>query len=174
MEHIWKKLREARFFLGKMDDRTGMAAGDHEEFDFHLSACLSAGYSVADRLCNHPDSGCGRIWKSWRDRQSEKDRKFIAFMRNERNAETHRKPSSRKKNESKLPISGSYRDPSCEITVSEPPGAMHPNAVPSTVTIWDYTYDVAEQILSVNDCCRRYCELLEQLIRECETSQTGE
>lgn len=42
MDRVRKKLREARFFQRRMSERKQMACGDHEEFDFYLSALLSA------------------------------------------------------------------------------------------------------------------------------------
>src|SRR6201987_4938645 len=50
LERIEKKLREARFFFGKMINQESRAFGDKEPFDFYLSAFLSAGRTVDYRL----------------------------------------------------------------------------------------------------------------------------
>jgi hypothetical protein len=50
MTSVKKKVREAEFFLGKLQECDRIAFGDHEHFDFFLSAFLNAAHSVDYRL----------------------------------------------------------------------------------------------------------------------------
>ena len=96
LDRVKKKLREAAFFLGKMQEEERDRLGPKEPFEFYLSAFLAASQSVVDVLKsainreppeNRPKyNDCYRAWK---DRLGA-NKRFVECMASERNAEVHR------------------------------------------------------------------------------------
>jgi hypothetical protein len=82
-----KKLREARFFFRQLEAIAKRSVGDPEEFDFVLSAFLSASRSITDRLENRQ---YGQWYQAWRDSRSSQDRELLKFMCEQRIGEVHR------------------------------------------------------------------------------------
>jgi len=82
-----KKLREVNYFLRQMQDVSGRAVGDPEEFEFLLSALLSASRSITDPL----ESRRYRTWlEAWGGARTAGEQEMLEFMRVQRNAEVHR------------------------------------------------------------------------------------
>src|SRR5213593_3169516 len=75
-----KKLREARFFLGKMTERAAMGFGGHEEFDFYLSAFLNAGRSAESRLRYVEPSTYRAFYRRWYRSLPSEERDVARFM----------------------------------------------------------------------------------------------
>ena len=84
-----KKLREARFFLAKMtkDSRSTKLAG--EDFDFYLSAFLSAGRSVTLVLQVEQQDLYDAQYGPWENRLTPQDQALMKFMNGQRVAEVH-------------------------------------------------------------------------------------
>jgi hypothetical protein len=84
-----KKLREARFFLAWMRKVSKLMDFEREDFDFCLSAFLSAGRSVTFCLCS--DLGGKETYKPrfdlWWNSLEEEEREEMNFFRDQRNAE---------------------------------------------------------------------------------------
>ena len=166
MLRIDKKLREAHFFLGKMLERAQMAFGDHEEFDFYLSAFLSAGRSVDYRL-RHEQGGTYVTFRAgWDSTLSQDDQRLVKFLVDDRNVEVHESGSSRTQHESRIPVAGMYRDRSGTVMVSAPPGTP-----PAEIIKPVYSFTVNGQQLPAIETCRRYVELLEGLVSDYKRSQ---
>lgn len=85
-----RKPREARFFLGWMHKAKESLALDREDFDFYLSAFLSAGRSVTFCLQNENKERYDAWFLAWRDALPETDRQLLGFMNGQRVAEVHK------------------------------------------------------------------------------------
>jgi hypothetical protein len=173
MLRIDKKLREARFFLGKMLERAQMAFGDHEEFDFYLSAFLSAGRSVDYRLRHEQGSTYKTFRAGWDNRLSQDDERLVKFLVDDRNVEVHESGSSRTEHEHRIPVGGMYRDRSGTLMVSAPPATLMvpPGTPPAEIIKPVYSFTVNGQQLPAIEACRRYVELLERLVSDYKRSQ---
>jgi hypothetical protein len=85
---ISNKLREAGYFLGKLESVANSGQSlDGQEFQYLLSAFLSACYSCVDPLGNRQY----RKWyQGWLDLHSIEERQVISFILGQRRAEAHR------------------------------------------------------------------------------------
>lgn len=160
MLRVRKKLREARFFLGKMAERAQMAFGDHEEFDFYLSAFLSAGRSVDYRLRHEQGSAYKTFHKNWDKALPHDEQQLMRFMADDRATEVHESGSARLEHKSRIPVSGFYQDKSGTVIVSGPPEMS-----PAEIIKPNYNYVIDGQQIPVLDCCSKYTALLERLVK---------
>jgi len=87
LEVMQKKLREVHYFLRQMEAIARRAVGDPEDFEFLLSALLSASRSITDPL---ESRRYGQWYEAWRNGRSPRERELLAFMRVQRNAVVHR------------------------------------------------------------------------------------
>jgi hypothetical protein len=68
-----KKLREVQYFLGQMQSVAGRPVGDPQEFEFLLSAFLSASLSIVAPL----KSRRYRAWfDAWQNKRTAQDKQF--------------------------------------------------------------------------------------------------
>lgn len=75
-----KKFREARFFLGCLRRRDRIAPSEQEEFEFYLSAFLSAARSVTFALENEEEAKY-KQWKvTWPRLLTTEEQKFLDAM----------------------------------------------------------------------------------------------
>jgi len=87
LEVMQKKLREAHYFLQQMETDPERQIGNPEDFEFLLSALLSASRSITDALENRRY----RTWfDSWRNNRVGREQELLKFMCDQRNAEVHR------------------------------------------------------------------------------------
>ena len=149
-----------------MADRQGMAFGNHEEFDFYLSAFLSAGRSVDYRLRHEQGDAYQRFRDSWDKSLSSNEEYLMKFMVDDRNFEVHESGSGRDEKESRIPVHGTYQDKSGTIFASAPVGTPPVEIVKPT-----YFFTIGRSQMSVLDCGRKYIELLERLVRDYYQSQ---
>jgi hypothetical protein len=84
-----RKLREARFFLRKLQEKAQAVVGDPEEFGFYLSALLSAGRSVTFALQVENKDGYDAWFPVWFEKQNQQDQDLFKFMNNQRVKEVH-------------------------------------------------------------------------------------
>ena len=161
MTRVNKKLREAAFFLGKMEARHREAFGDREEFDFYLSAFLCATRSIDYRLRHEQGSTYEKFRESWDGTLTTDKRQLAKFMVDDRNLEVHESGSARAEGEERIPIPDSYSDPSGTVTVFAPPGTP-----PAEVIKPDYFFIVDGKQVPVLELSRTYLSLLDRLVRE--------
>jgi len=166
MDQVRKKLREARFFLRRMGERAQMAFGDHEEFDFYLSALLSAARSIDYRLRHEQGATYSSFRTQWDNKLLVADKQLMKFLVDDRNLEIHESGSGRNQGESRIPVFGSYQDKSGTVTVSGPVGIQPAEIIKPT---YSFTIDGLE--VSVLECCEKYLGLLEQLLADYCRSQ---
>ena len=80
-----KKLREARFFLGCLRRRDRVAPPEQEEFEFYLSAFLSAARSVTFALENEEKAKYKEWRVTWPTLLTTEEEKFLDAMVEQRN-----------------------------------------------------------------------------------------
>ena len=86
VEVMQKKLREVCYFLRQMGDIDERPGGDQENFEFLLSALLSASRSITSQI----EKGThGRWYKAWRNGRTLQEQELLQFMLDQRNAEVH-------------------------------------------------------------------------------------
>lgn len=99
VENAERKLREAGFSLDQMIERQGMAFGDKEKFDVHLSGFLTAGMSARGTFHVEQDRKRDEAVKKWKEdweaRLTPEERCLWDFMHINRNHEVHGSGSSR-------------------------------------------------------------------------------
>lgn len=161
MQKVDKKLREARFFLVKMAERAAMAFGEHEEFDFYLSAFLSAGRSVDYRL-RHTSPTYPAFRAAWDQSLSADEANLIKFMVDDRNVEVHEAGSTRQEDELRIPVHGTYKDASGTLTVF--PGV--PGTPPAQIIKPTYFFVVGGRQVPALEACSAYLGLLDRLVRD--------
>jgi len=166
MWRVHKKLREACFFFGKMAERAQMAFGEHEEFDFYLSAFLSAGRSIRYRLHHEQGTAYKTFWTSWKHALLPDEQRLMKFMVDDRNFEVHESGSHRTELESRIPFYGSYQDKYGKVTVSAPPGTPPEEIIKPT-----YSFTIDGQQVPVLEACHKYIELLDRLVTDYCQSQ---
>src|SRR2546426_3543630 len=85
-----KKLREARFFLSAMSAAAKSTRLDEENFEFFLSAFLSAARSVPDVMRVEGKKQYKGWYRRWEANLSEGERNLWRFINNQRIATVHR------------------------------------------------------------------------------------
>lgn len=80
-----KKLREARFFLGCLRRRDRVAPPEPEEFEFYLSAFLSAARSVTFALENEEEAKYKEWRGTWSTLITAEEQTFLDAMVQQRN-----------------------------------------------------------------------------------------
>jgi hypothetical protein len=93
MPQTQKKLREAHFFLWHLQAKSWLLPTDNaEEFEFFLSAFLSAARSVYLVLLQcEGQSRFSRWFDEWERTCCEQERRLLDFMRVQRNQEQHQR-----------------------------------------------------------------------------------
>ncbi len=165
-----RKLREARYFYGKMHERARMAFGEHEEFDFFLSAFLNAGRSVSFVLQKERSDEYKAFFSAWKKALQPSEQQLLDFMNSERVSEVHRTGSTRDRQNVVIPIRHSYRDESGSVSLAAPPG-LEKNPASVFKPVYFFKVDGIER--NVLDVCKEYIDLLGVLIEEfCKGSGT--
>ena len=172
LDRVKKKLREAAFFLGKMQEEERDRLGPKEPFEFYLSAFLAASQSVVDVLKsainreppeNRPKyNDCYRAWK---DRLGA-NKRFVECMASERNAEVHRGAGPQVKIEQRV---------FPNVQAEQLTGGFVLMGAPHGVSLG--TYDVNRYYLTIDgtsqlalEACTRYLQFQERLITEFEAA----
>jgi len=160
MNQIDRKLREAAFFLGKLAERSRLAFGEREEFDFYLSAFLSAARSLDYRLRHEEDPTYSTFRAEWNTGLSTDKQALVKFMVDDRNLEVHESGSSRVQAEERIAIGSSYRDASGTVTVAAPVG------VPTELVKPTFAFLMNGKPVPVVESCASYLEILKQLVAD--------
>lgn len=156
-----KKIREARYFLNHLRSAEKPVVSEAEEFDFLLSALLSAAHSALDLLKKTQRGRTKNFCKAWYDGLSDNDRAMADFMQFERGESVHSLGTRDRRETLMLPIS------------RLPPSSAHygfrsfqPVGTPeATVGVVQHFYTIAGSENLAVDVCARYVELLSELLR---------
>jgi hypothetical protein len=163
---LQKKLREAKFFLSHMKNSARSTRLDHEQFEYYLSAFLSAARSATSffEKKNQPD--IKTWWRQWKKDRSEDDRGLLNQMTKQRDNEVHEKGADVAHQLEDVPLSK-----------IETPSALHAAYAPSFGEPWGesqislkvYYFTVAGKPVKVIETCERYVCLLERVVKEFST-----
>ena len=115
-----KKLREAKFFLGRMSEALRSIKLEKEDFEFFLSAFLSAGRSVTFVLRAEQADVYQQWYDGWQKALDAENRELLEFMNQQRIAEVHRRGADVQAEIEMVPVSelemGPGRDPRYSIS----------------------------------------------------------
>ena len=166
MDRIKKKLREATFFLGKLVEGSHLAFGNRDEFDFYLSAFLSAARSIDYRLRHEQKPTYPTFRATWDTTLTTDEQALVKLMIDDRNLEIHGSGSSRVQADERVAIGSSYRDTSGTVTVLAPVGVRIELVKPT------FSFLMNGMPVPVVESCRSYLDILERLVTDyCRTSE---
>lgn len=166
----YRKHAEAKFFLAHMEERTrrpDLSKQNWEVFGYYLSAFLSAGRSVTLVLKKEAKQRYDATFPGWWDALSGEDRSLLRFMNAQRVGEVHLLGAEARRDTGLAPITeirsqrvGRPRHVAMMWWISDAP--------PPKVGVLAPKFEIDGQPADVMVKCRRYVELLEELIRVCE------
>jgi hypothetical protein len=162
-----KKLREAQFFLAQVSKVFKSTNLEREDFEFFLSAFLSAGRSVTFCL-RVEQAGVYKQWlDGWEKALDGKDRELLKSMNQHRVAEVHKGGSNVQAEIEMVPVTRlemeQGRDPRYSIFWYDSPGAP-----PLEIERKAHYFCGASGREEVIGTCQSYLGLLERLVRDFE------
>ena len=162
-----KKLREAKFFLGHVSKSGRSPQLDREDFDFYLSAFLSAGRSVTLFLqCEQ--KGSYDVWyPNWYQALSEDERKLLKFSNAQRVAAVHKQGAETQSDIEMVSLTqfeAEYKPQSISWMTSG--WFDRPGIPPTKMGVMVYYFEIEGTKEKAVDTCKRYLALLEKLVRE--------
>lgn len=163
---IRKKLREVCYFLHQMQAAAQREVGDPEEFEFLLSAFLSASISITDPL----NSRKYRTWfDGWQQGRTTREQKLLEFIRIQRIAEVHKHGAKTELVVQYIPIvelrTNRQGHPAYGFYWSGPL-----ETPPPSVGISVYEFELGGTKAEAYKTCREVTELLGELAKAFETS----
>jgi hypothetical protein len=163
-----KKLREAKFFLGYVSKAGRSPQLDREDFDFYLSAFLSAARSVDWVLrCEQKSRRKSYIawYEKWQQNLTEDNRKLWDFMDTQRGDEVHKKGAETQGDVETVPLTLSDPDYRRDnITWMSSGWFDSPGTPPPEMELTVHYFKTEHK--KVVDTCKRYLALLEKLVQE--------
>ena len=169
VEVMQKKLREAHYFLRQMEAIAGRPVGDPEDFEFLLSALLSASRSVTDPL----DGRRYRQWyEAWRSARTPREQELLEFMRVQRNAEVHREGADMEVRVEFVPLTRLRQDrhghPAYGFHWWSPPGTPPPE-----VGINIHEFELGGTQVEASQTCRDFVTVLAALVAAFRAAHPG-
>jgi hypothetical protein len=165
-----KKLREAQYFLRQMNAVAMRPIGDAEEFEFLLSAFLSASRSITNALENRR---YGAWFTAWQSSRTSSDTELLEFMRVQRIAEVHRDGADVEARVHFIPITEVRR-----ADRSHPAYGFHvfgPGDIePASVGVTAHWFELGGTQIEAADACRRIVSVLSDLVDAFRTDHPDE
>ncbi len=169
LEVMQKKLREVHYFLRQMQTVARREFGDPEEFEFLLSALLSASRSITGSLESRRYQTWFDIWKNSR---TAREQELLEFMRVQRNAEVHQKGADVKIAVEFVPMVGIHtgRDghPAYSFYWAGPPGTP-----PPAVGVNVHQFELGGTKVESFGACRDFVAMLKELFAAFESAHPG-
>jgi hypothetical protein len=164
-----KKLGEARFFLALMKNAAKFMDFEREDFEFYLSAFLSAGRSVTFCLCS--DLGGKKIYKHrfdvwWSGKLTDEQRDEMDFLRDQRNLVLKTGRTDVVAEIEMVPITQIETQPGTGPIYSIFQWWGEPDVPPPRIGMKVHYFTSGATREQVIAKCTRYLELLERLVRE--------
>ena len=160
-----RKFREARFFLANMQRAARSTHLDREDFDFYLSAFLSAARSVTWVLQKEQKASYDAWYPGWKQVLGAPDQALLTFMNEQRVAELKKAGAEKLSEIQMVPLTQfDWEQPSHPAygwTWVGPPGVAPPE-----MGVVVHYFENGGQKVKVLDECKRYLALLERLIAE--------
>jgi len=169
------KVRQAaRFFFLHLTEKGDRFVEDSEEFEFYLSAFLSAGRSVTFALQAEEKARYDSWYPGWERILAESERELFQFMNDQRVAEIHRGGADVQSEARMVPIT--------EVVERSPrthpaygfhwwaPPRTPPPAIGKRIRFFELD-GTREEVIATGD---RYLKLLERLVEEFDQAFPGE
>lgn len=158
MATIRKKLREAMFFFCHLSNEKNAFDLEAEEFEFFLSAFLTAGRSVTELFYKD----CRDWFRDWKMALDDCDRKFLNDMSHQRNLEVH---------EGGADVIPQFEAVSLEADARNVDSGSGPPSIPRRQAAKkSYYFFIDGRHLDANSICKRYLQLLMKLMNDFEES----
>jgi hypothetical protein len=155
MRRTRKKLREAEFFLQKLEDEARKARRT-EEADYYFSAFVSAGRSVTLALQKEHKAEYDLFWPGWWSALSNEDKKLCDAMKKHRNSEQKEGSQDREMIWDFKPVTECTEEELCaKVTWTGPPGCPPPKKGFPVQLI-----EIDGEMVQAVPACRRYYDLL--------------
>jgi hypothetical protein len=155
-----KKLREVRYFLRQLDGVARREIGDPEEFEFLLSAFLSASVSITGPLDSRK---YGTWFEAWRQGRTMQEQDLLDFVRIQRNLEVHREGAETELSVRYVPMTelrmNQQGNPAYGFHWSAPPGTP-----PPSVGVNVHEFKLGGTKVQAYDTCCEVTELLDKLV----------
>ena len=169
LEVMHKKLREAHYFIRQMETVARRDVCDPEEFEFLLSALLSASRSITDPL----ESRRYRTWfEAWRNGRTVREQELLEFMRVQRNAEVHRNGADVELAVQFVPVThiraGRQGHPAYSFHWWGPPGTP-----PPAVGVNVHHFELGGTQVEAFGTCREFVTILGELLTAFEGAYPG-
>jgi hypothetical protein len=153
-----KKLSEAKFFLGQMEQSARSTRLDRVDFQHYLSAFLSAARRVTSSFENKKHRAWWHQWKQGRD---EAERRLLNQMTEQRYSEVHEKGAD-----------VTHRLENVPFSKIETPSFLHAAYAPSFGDPWGepeislkvYYFMLGGKNVNVIETCKRYIGLLQRAV----------
>jgi len=160
---IEKKLREVHYFIRQMEAVASRPVGDPEDFEFLLSALLSASRSITEPL---DKSRRYRQWyEAWFNGRSSRDRELLEFIRVQRNAEVHRDGADVEVTVEFVPVTQMREDrhghPAYGFRWWSPPGVAPPE-----VGVNVHHFELGGTQIEASGTCRAFVTVLNALVHD--------
>jgi hypothetical protein len=166
-----KKLREAKFFLGWMGNAAKSMDMEREDFEFYLSAFLSAGRSVTFVLQVGDKARYDAWFPGWKSALPDSDQELLQFMNDQRVSELHQLGAAVEGVIEEVPMSVIERDRDHThpaygphlfgIHQGDPPGIPEP-----TMGRRAHYFNAGGVREKAIETCKRYAGLLEKLVQD--------
>ena len=160
-----KKLREAHFFFRLLRENGANIRLDLEDFDFYVSAFLSAGRSVTWVLQAEAKDQYDAWFPGWCNKLDTDQRELFDFMKGQRNKELKSRSSGVRSEIRHIAVTevvpGSRAHPTYGIHWWAPPGTPPPE-----VGVRTYYFERNGTAQDAVETCSRYLEILQNLIED--------
>lgn len=162
-----KKLREARFFLNKLESEHKRAVrNEPEAFGFYMSAFLSAARSVTFALQKEEKQKYDQWFPGWLAARGEDERELLALMTEQRNQEQKEGGGTRRAEWECIPVTELSREElGGQVFWSAPVGVPEPQVG----RLVHYFVRGGEESEALSACIRYYdllAELVETFMKE--------
>jgi hypothetical protein len=158
-----KKLREARFFLGWMKNAAKLMDFEREDFDFYLSAFLSAGRSVTLVLQVEQKDLYDAQYGPWESNLPGEDQALMKFMNRQRRKEVHLLGADIEAAIEMVPITQIETQPGTDPRYSYSISWWGETGIPPEIGRKVRYFESGQQVVAE---CTRYFKLLEKVVRQ--------
>jgi hypothetical protein len=169
-----KKLRETYFFLGQLREKAKAFRLDTEEFEFFLSAFLSAARSVTFALQAEEKEKYDAWLPQWFQNRSEEDQELLEFMRVQRNVEQKRGGAEFSVTLEDVPVTEVRMDSRGHPAYYGFFWSGVPGTPPPRVGRYVRQFELSGSPVEVVQACDRYATLLRELVQYFTKAYTGE
>ena len=150
-----KKLRETKFFMGKLMQEAQTTNLDKEDFEFFLSAFLTAGRSVRDVLKEEHRSYTAWYQPGWTTKLRSEESQLLEFMRKLRNTEVHDLGAQTQQSIEMIPLAHALGNSPLYVAYADSDAEIGRKV---------YYFEIDGKPEKVLGVCRRYQDLLVRLV----------